>query len=163
MRRNVIAVIAGCSALAALPAAAGAQSGFPDYRQAAADQYPTQPPPGTTGSGENPSAGGNPSSAGGNPATGASSGRPRPVHRPKRTTAGATKHTASGNRAPSSTGGTEPVAVRTGSVPAAKGSLPFTGSDLSGLVVLALILIATGFLLAAVARATRRRRRRAPA
>jgi hypothetical protein len=44
-------------------------------------------------------------------------------------------------------------------VPAAKGSLPFTGSDLSGLVVLALVLIAAGLFAGAAARATRRRRR----
>jgi hypothetical protein len=161
MRRNVIAVIAGCGALAALPAAASAQNGFPDYRQAAADQYPSQPPPGTSGSGANPSAGGNPSAAG-NPSTGGSSGNPRPAHKPKHTNPGS-KHSAAGGTAPASAHATAPVAVSTRPVPAAKGSLPFTGSDLSGLVVLALILIATGFLLAAAARATRRRRRRVPA
>jgi hypothetical protein len=32
--------------MAAMPSVALAQNGFPDYRQAAADQYPQQPPPG---------------------------------------------------------------------------------------------------------------------
>jgi hypothetical protein len=153
--------LATCAAIAVAPACAIAQDGFPDYRQAAADQYPTQPPPGTTGSGANPSPGGNPS-AGGNASTGGSSGNPRPAHRPKRTS-NAKKRSPSGATSPTSTGGTTPVSVTPSAVPAAKGSLPFTGSDLSGLVVLALILIATGFLLAAAARATRRRRRRVPA
>jgi hypothetical protein len=73
------------------------------------------------------------------------------------------KNGAANGIAPAGAHGTAPVAVPTKPVPAAKGSLPFTGSDLSGLVVLALILIAAGFLLAAASRATRRRRRRAPA
>jgi hypothetical protein len=148
-------VLAGVTALAVAPLA-HAQNGFPDYRQAAADQYPAQPPPGNTGSG---SEGTSSSGGGGIEQTGGSSGKPRPVHHG---TTGAKRHQG-GAVSPSSTGGNAPVAVPTSPVPAAKGSLPFTGSDLSGLVVLALILIATGFLLAAAARATRRRRRRAPA
>ena len=154
MRRNVIAVIGGCAALVALAPAADAQNGFPDYRQATADQYPAQPPP----SGSN---------SGGNEATGGSSGNPRPVHKPhghKGTGGKGTNHRGNGRGvSPAGAGGAAPVAVPTRPVPAATGSLPFTGSDLSGLVVLALVLIAAGLVLAAVARATRRRRRHAPA
>jgi len=147
-------VLAGVTALAVAPFA-HAQNGFPDYRQAAADQYPTQPPPANTGSG---SEGTSSSGGGGNEQTGGSSGRPRPVHHG---TTGAKQHQG-GAVSPSSTRDT-PVAVPTKPVPAAKGSLPFTGSDLSGLVVLALVLIAAGLFVGAVARATRRRRRHAPA
>jgi hypothetical protein len=147
---------AACAVMAAAPACAVAQDGFPDYRQAAADQYPTQPPPATSGAGGNPS--------GANPVTAGSSGNPRPAGKSKSKSGGnTTKRSPSSATSPGSTGGTAAVAVSTRPVPAAKGSLPFTGSDLSGLVVLALILLATGFLLAAAARATRHRRRRAPA
>ena len=153
MRGNVIAVLAGCAALIVAPAAS-AQNGFPDYREATADQYPAQPPPSNSASG------------GGEAQTGGSSGNARPVqaaHGHKRTpsrhsTGKNTNATAGGG-----TGATAPVAVPTTPVPATTGSLPFTGSDLSGLIVLALILIATGLLLAAASRATRHRRRRAPA
>ena len=137
-------MLAGVTALAVAPLA-HAQNGFPDYRQAAADQYPAQPPPGNTGSGS--------------AQTGGSGGKPRPVHHG---TTGAKQHRG-GALSPSSTGGKSPVAVPTKPVPAAKGSLPFTGSNLSGLVVLALVLIAAGLFAGAVARATRRRRRHAPA
>jgi hypothetical protein len=130
-------VLAGVAALAVAPLA-HAQNGFPDYRQAAADQYPTQPPPGTSGSGNQPTSG--------------SSGAPKTVRTHGRKVG--TRRRASG---------LAPVAVPSRPVPAAKGSLPFTGSDLSGLVVLALILIAAGLFTGAVARATRRRRRHAPA
>ena len=141
---RVITVLAGVAALAVAPTA-HAQNGFPDFRQAAADQYPTQPPPAST------------SGSGNEHTTGSSTGRPRPVH----TTKGG-RHRHGGAVAPS-TRGSAPVAVPTRPVPAAKGSLPFTGSDLSGLVVLALILIAAGLFVGAVARATRHRRRHAPA
>jgi hypothetical protein len=141
MGRRVIAVIAGCAAVAVAPSAALAQGGFTDYRQAAADQYPTQPPPSDSGSGDNQQVAG-------------SSGSPRPAsgghHSGGKTNGSGT--------APDTAAGTAPVAVPTHAVSPAKGSLPFTGSDLSGLVVLALALIAAGFLLAAVERATRRRR-----
>jgi hypothetical protein len=142
-------VLAGVTALAVAPLA-HAQNGFPDYRQAAADQYPTQPPPGNTGSGSEGTA----SSGGGNEQTGGSSGKPRPVHHG---TTSAKRHQG-GAVSPSSIRGNAPVAVPTSPVPTAKGSLPFTGSDLSGLVVLALVLIAAGLFVGAVARATRRRR-----
>jgi hypothetical protein len=139
--------------MAAAPACAIAQSGFPDYRQAAADQYPTQPPPGNSGSSGPPS--GQPGSS--NAHNGGHNGSGGNGHR---------GHGTAGDQGAvlgtSAQGGT-PVAVPTNPVPAAKGSLPFTGSDLSGLVVLALVLIAAGLFLAASARATRRRRRRAPA
>src|SRR3954466_8808761 len=126
------------------PSSALAQNGFPDYRQAAADQYPAQPPPGNQGSGATSG-------------TGGSSGNPRPVNRPHgHRPGGTTKPHHAGAVAPAQARGTAPVAVATKPVPAAKGSLPFTGSDLSGLVVLALILLATGLLLAAASRATRR-------
>jgi len=137
-------VLAGVAALAVTPVA-HAQNGFPEFRQAAADQYPQQPPPGNSGSGNQPSA----------PSTGGSSGRPKPVR-----THG---HKFPRHRAKAPSGGRAPLAVPTKPVPAAKGSLPFTGSDLSGLIVLALILIAAGLFTGAVARATRRRRRHAPA
>ena len=146
-------MFAGCAALAAAPSCALAQNGFPDYRQAAADQYPAQPPPGDTGSVGNPSG----NNGGGNQQTGGSSGHPRPVHQPKPSRGGG-RHNQ-GAVLPSKTGAHAPVAVPSRPVPAAKGSLPFTGSDLSGLVVLALILIAAGLLTGALARATRRRRR----
>jgi hypothetical protein len=148
-------VLAGVTALAVAPVAR-AQNGFPDYRQAAADQYPAQPPPGNSGSG---SEGSSSPGGGGSEQTGGSSGKPRPV--PHGTT-GAKQHRG-GAVSPSSAGGNSPVAVPSQPVPAAKGSLPFTGSDLSGLVVLALVLIAAGLFVGAVARATRRRRRHAPA
>jgi hypothetical protein len=153
---RVITVLAGVAALAVAPAA-DAQNGFPDFRQAAADQYPQQPPPGNTGSGSEASS----SSSGGNEQATGSSGRPRPVHHG--TSSGGPKRHPAGAVAPASSGRGAPVAVPTEPVPAAKGSLPFTGSNLSGLVVLALVLIAAGLFLAAVARATRRRRRHAPA
>lgn len=139
-------MLAGVAALAVTPLAY-AGNGFPDFRQAAADQYPQQPPPGTSGSG------GGPSSS----STSGSSGRPKPVR-----THGH-KFPKPRAKAPSTAGGNAPVAVPAQPVPAAKGSLPFTGSDLSGLIVLALILIAAGLFTGAVARATRRRRRHAPA
>jgi hypothetical protein len=147
---RVIAVVLGCAVMSG-PSSALAQSGFPDFRQAAADQYPAQPPPAASGS------------SGGESQTGGSSGNARPVttsHGHKTTGHG---HAGSGASAPSNPGGAAPVAVPTRPVPSSKGSLPFTGSDLSGLVVLALLLIAAGLFLAAVARATRRRRRHAPA
>jgi hypothetical protein len=142
MGRRVIAVIAGCTAVAVAPSAALAQGGFTDYRQAAADQYPTQPPPSDSASGDNQQV------------AGSSSGSPRPAGTGPNS---AGKTNGSGTE-PDTASGTAPVAVPTGAVRPAKGSLPFTGSDLSGLVVLALALIAAGFLLAAVERATRRRR-----
>ena len=139
-------MLAGVAALAVTPLAY-ADNGFPDFRQAAADQYPQQPPPGTSGSGSGPSSS----------STSGSSGRPKPVR-----TQGHkfTRHTS---KTPSTAGGSAPVAVPKQPAPAATGSLPFTGSDLSGLVVLALILIAAGLFTGAVARAARRRRRHAPA
>ena len=139
-------MLAGVAALAVTPLAY-ADNGFPDFRQAAADQYPQQPPPGTSGSGSGPSSS----------STSGSSGRPKPVR-----TQG---HKFPERRAktPSSAGGSAPVVVPTQPAPAATGSLPFTGSDLSGLVVLALVLIAAGLFTGAIARATRRRRRHAPA
>jgi hypothetical protein len=143
VRGRVIAVLAGVAALAVAPVA-HAQNGFPDYRQAAADQYPTQPPPATPGSGSGSGSGSQPTSG--------SSGKARPVH----TSPSTRRHTTPA--APGTGTGAAPVAVPTGSVPAAEGSLPFTGSDLSGLIVLALILIAAGLFTAAIARATRRRR-----
>jgi hypothetical protein len=139
-------VLAGVAALTVTPLA-HAQNGFPEFRQAAADQYPQQPPPGTSGSGSEPSSS----------STSGSSGRPKPVR-----TQGH-KFPRHRGKAPGNGGGRAPLAVPTKPVPAAKGSLPFTGSDLSGLIVLALILIATGLFTGAVARATRRRRRHAPA
>jgi hypothetical protein len=141
--------------MAAMPSVALAQNGFPDYRQAAADQYPQQPPPGNSnGQGQGQGQG-----------TGGSSGNPRPVHNPggqghhhHHTSSGPKK--SAGNGAVLGASGTAaPVAVPTRPVPAAKGSLPFTGSDLSGLVILALALIAAGLFAGAAARATRRRRR----
>jgi hypothetical protein len=151
MGRRVIAVLAGCAAVAVAPSAALAQGGFTDYRQAAADQYPTQPPQGDNGSGGN-------QQGGGDQQVGGSGGSPRPAgsgHHSGGNNAGKTN--GSGTK-PYTASGTAPVAVPTHAVAPAKGSLPFTGSDLSGLVVLALALIAAGFLLAAVERATRRRR-----
>jgi hypothetical protein len=145
-------VLAGTAALAAAPPCALAQSGFPDYRQAAADQYPQQPPPGNSGSSGPPS--GRPGS--GNAHNGGHSSSHRRGHG---STGSATRKggsSAGGVLGSSSSG---PVAVPTRPVPAAKGSLPFTGSDLSGLVVLALVLIAAGLFAGAAARATRRRRR----
>ena len=136
-------MLAGVAALAVAPVA-HAQNGFPDYRQAAADQYPTQPPPATPGSG---------SGSGSQPTSG-SGGKARPVH----TSPTTRRHTSSTAPGTGTGTGAAPVAVPAGSVPAAKGSLPFTGSDLSGLIVLALILIAAGLFTAAIARATRRRR-----
>jgi len=152
-------VLAGTAALAAAPACALAQNGFPDYRQAAADQYPQQPPPGNSGSSGPPS--GQPGSSnghnGGHNGTGGSGGHHRTTgsHRKGSSNSG-------GVLGSSLQGSRAPVAVPTRPVPAAKGSLPFTGSDLSGLVVLALVLIAAGLFAGAAARATRRRRR-APA
>ena len=150
---TLIAVLAGSAALVVAPVAS-AQNGFPDYRQAAADQYPAQPPPSDAGSG------------GGEAQTGGSSGNARPVQASHGHKVTPSRHTTGKNtNANAGTGGgtTAPVAVPTAPVPATNGSLPFTGSDLSGLVVLALVLIATGLLFAAASRATRRRRRRAPA
>lgn len=139
--------------MAAMPSVALAQNGFPDYRQAAADQYPQQPPPGNSGSSGPPS--GQPGSSNGH--NGGHNGGGHHGH----TTAGAKKSPSNHGAVlgTSVSGGTAPVAVPTRPVPAAKGSLPFTGSDLSGLVILALVLIAAGLFAGAAARATRRRRR----
>jgi hypothetical protein len=135
-----------------MPSCALAQNGFPDFRQAAADQYPAQPPPSQSGS------------SGGESQTGGSSGVARPVKPGHGHRTNGSKRARRGNgNAKAGARGLAPVAVPTRPVPARKGSLPFTGSDLSGLVVLALILVATGLLLAAASRATRRRRPRAPA
>jgi hypothetical protein len=147
-------VLAGTAALVAAPPCALAQNGFPDYRQAAADQYPQQPPPGNSGSSGPPSGQPGPGNGhnGGHNGHGSSSGH----HGHKGTSS--TKHgSANGGGVLGSS--TASVAVPTRPVPAAKGSLPFTGSDLSGLVVLALVLIAAGLFAGAAARATRRRRR----
>jgi hypothetical protein len=149
-----IVVLTGCAALAAAPSCALAQGGFTDYRQAAADQYPTQPPPANSGSGGRPG-------GAGNGQTGGSSGAPRPAHNPSAGHHGSSGHkprNGSGVKSDTAAGGSQPVAVPTRPLHSAKGSLPFTGSDLSGLVVLALALIAAGFLLAGAERATRRRR-----
>lgn len=151
--RTLIAVLAGSAALVAAPAA-NAQNGFPDYRQATADQYPAQPPPSDSASGGDASQ------------TGGSSGKPRPVQASHGHHKVTPSHRSTGKNtnanAGAGAGASTPVAVPAAPVPSSKGSLPFTGSDLSGLVVLALVLIATGLLLAAASRATRRRRR-APA
>src|SRR5436309_6564136 len=109
-------MLAGMAALAVAPAA-HAQNGFPDYRQAAADQYPTQPPPGNTGSGTEATSS---SSGGAQQTTGGSSGKPHPVHHG--TSGGGTKRHPTGAVAPASTGDSTPVAVPTKPVPAAKGS-----------------------------------------
>jgi hypothetical protein len=146
-------VLAGTAALVVATPCAVAQNGFPDYRQAAADQYPTQPPPGNSGSSGPPS--GRPGSSnghnGGHNGSGGHQGHGKAGSGDRIAVLGTT------------VSGRAPVAVPTRPVPAAKGSLPFTGSDLSGLVVLALVLIAAGLFVGAVARATRRRRRHAPA
>jgi hypothetical protein len=136
-------------ALAVAPSCALAQNGFPDYRQAAADQYPAQPPPGNSGSSGPPS--GQPGSSNAHNGGNGHHGHASP----------GTQHSSGRGEVlgTSKSGGAAPVAVPTKPVPAAKGSLPFTGSDLSGLVVLALILIAAGLFAGALARATRRRRR----
>jgi hypothetical protein len=150
VKSKLIVVLAGTAALAAAPPCALAQNGFPDYRQAAADQYPQQPPPGNSGSSGPPS--GQPGSSNGH--NGGHNGSGGNGHRGKSASknSGAVLGT-------STSGGRAPVAVPTRPVPAATGSLPFTGSDLSGLVVLALILIAAGLFAGAASRATRRRRR----
>jgi hypothetical protein len=148
-------VLAGTAALVAAPPCALAQNGFPDYRQAAADQYPQQPPPGNSGSSGPPSGQPGPGNGhnGGHNGHGSSSGH----HGHKGTSS--TKHGSANGGGVLGSSTTAPVAVPTRPVPAAKGSLPFTGSDLSGLVVLALVLIAAGLFAGAAARATRRRRR----
>jgi hypothetical protein len=174
VRGRLIAVLAGTAALVAAPPCALAQNGrgaerahviarggspgaFPDYRQAAADQYPQQPPPGNSGSSGPPS--GQPGAGnghnGGHNGSGGNAGH--------QGHGGSGSHNHGGVLGSSSHGSRAPVAVPARPVPAATGSLPFTGSDLSGLVVLALILIAAGLFAGAAARATRRRRRRVPA
>jgi hypothetical protein len=146
-------VLAGTAALTVGTSAAVAQNGFPDFRQAAADQYPQQPPPGNSGSSGPPSGQPGPSNGhnGGHNGSGGHQGHGKPGSGARNAVLGA------------SASGRAPVAVPAKPVPAAKGSLPFTGSDLSGLVVLALVLIAAGLFVGAVARATRHRRRHAPA
>jgi hypothetical protein len=156
VRGRLIAVLAGTAALVAAPPCALAQNGFPDYRQAAADQYPQQPPPGNAGSSGPPS--GQPGASNGHNGGHTGSGGNSAGHGHH----GAGKQGAANHGAvlgSSESSGTAPVAVPTRPVPAATGSLPFTGSDLSGLVVLALALIAAGLFAGAAARATRRRRR----
>jgi hypothetical protein len=150
MGRKLIVVIAGCAAVVATPSAALAQGAFTDYRQAAADQYPTQPPPGDTGSGSN--------QQGGDQQTGGAGGAPTPAGGVQNSHGNSGSGNNGSGVGPDRSSGGTPVAVPTGAVSPEKGSLPFTGSNLSGLVVLALALIAAGFLLAAVERATRRRR-----
>jgi hypothetical protein len=157
VRGRLIAVLAGTAALVAAPPCALAQNGFPDYRQAAADQYPQQPPPGNSGSSGPPS--GQPGAGnghnGGHNGSGGNAGH--------QGHGGSGSHNHGGVLGSSSHGSRAPVAVPARPVPAATGSLPFTGSDLSGLVVLALVLIAAGLFAGAGARATRRQRRRVPA
>jgi hypothetical protein len=154
VKSRLIVVLAGTAALAVAPSCALAQGAFPDYRQAAADQYPQQPPPGNSGSSGPPS--GQPGSTNGhNGGHNGSGGNGRN----RKGTAGSRRRNGHAVLGTSVSGGRAPVAVPTRPVPAAKGSLPFTGSDLSGLVVLALLLIAAGLFAGALSRATRRRRR----
>jgi hypothetical protein len=153
VKSRLIVVLAGTAALAAAPSCALAQGAFPDYRQAAADQYPQQPPPGNSGSSGPPS--GQPGPSNGH--NGGHNGSGGNGHHGGGPPGGMNHGAVLGTSA--SGGSRAPVAVPTRPVPAASGSLPFTGSDLSGLVVLALVLIAAGLFAGALSRVTRRRRR----
>jgi hypothetical protein len=136
--RNVLAALVAATC-AALPSAAGADSPFPTYRQAAADQYgapPSQQPVGAQGG---------PGTRPGRGSTG-----PR-----KRSPGPRTRSRVAGSHA------TSPVRVAPDGATARdlpRGSLPFTGSDLTVPVLVALGLLTTGALCAAAARTARRRR-----
>jgi hypothetical protein len=136
MRHRTVLAALMAIACGSLPASAVAQGPFPTYRQAAADQYgsPSQQPS------EQPVGG--QSGPGRRPATGSSGGGALPA---------------------SQTGGSRPanpvrVAPESATGELARGSLPFTGRDLTLVVLLAVGLLAAGALCAAAARATRRRR-----
>jgi len=139
MRRTILLAAAMAFAGAALPAAASADSPFPTYRQAAADQYgsPSQPSPpvgGQGGQGHRP----------GNPGNGGQGHPPR--------------HPAGSQVAGNSGRGAVRVSPSTESRALPRGALPFTGTDLTLPVLIALALLSAGALCAAAARATRRRR-----
>lgn len=149
-----------CAAVLLVPSAqALAAGGFTDYRQAAADQYGS--------SSQNPPA---PDSA---PTSGSATGRPtgaiKAVHQ-----SGGTKHPsggadhgagqngAGGGASPTvlGAGDRNPVLVTANPSPpreSPSGTLPFTGGALGILVLIALALLATGLLVAAVLRVSRRR------
>jgi hypothetical protein len=145
MRRSIVLSAAVATALVALPAAAGAQGAFPIYRQAATDQYGGPP-------GKSPGEPGQPG-----PPPGRPPGHGKPGHdgRPRTSTEGEVL----GNRSASAA----PVRVESATATATRdlprGSLPFTGGDLTIVVLLAAGLLAAGALGAAAARAARRRRR----
>lgn len=138
-----------------MPAVAGAQTGFTDYRQAAGDQYgnpPGNPPPNNPPSNPPPN---NPPGGGVSP--GNSGNTPRPNNNPP--SGGARPDTA--GRDPDLTllgaRDVQPLAVSAPSstVTLKRGELPFTGGSLGTLVLIGLALLAAGFLLAAIGRARR--------
>jgi hypothetical protein len=168
-RHWVIALIA--LALGALPAYAQSGSPFTDSRDAAARQYDVTVPTvtttatttTTTTTGTTTSTG-TPVGPSGQLVTPQSEGTPTTGTTPTTSTP---TETASGDvpaggsgegNAPNAGGGNAPVKVTPAVKAKAKGTLPFTGRDLTIFVLIALALILAGTLLAIAERKTRNRR-----
>jgi hypothetical protein len=175
-RHLVVALVA--LALGALPAYAQSVSPFRDYRDAAADQYsvtPTTTTTTTTTTGNNgPSGTGTSTPVGpagsvtpqseGTPTTGTTTTATTPDNTASGSGPGANEPPSGEGNAPSSGAGKNPVKVTPAKKAAnAKGTLPFTGSDLTIFVLIALALILAGTLLAIAERKTRARRSAPPA
>lgn len=167
--RTLLSALIATVAVAAVPAVAGAQSGFTDYRQAAGHQYdnpPGNPPPNNTPGNppsnpppNNPPGGGvSPGNSGNTPRPNRNFGNtPRPNNNPP--SGGARPGTAGRDPGLSLLGArdVQPLAVSAPSstITLKRGTLPFTGGALGTLVLVGLALLAAGFLLAAISRARR--------
>ena len=149
-RTGAVAAVAAALACLVLPGAAVAQNGFTDFRQAAQDQYG-----GPGGGGTNPGGGGNPGGGnpgGGNPGGGKPGGKPkgggREQSRPSSRRRGVG---AAGRRDRRESGSGLPLEDSRG------GSLPFTGLDLTLLVLIGALLVVAGCLAALAERRLRGR------
>jgi hypothetical protein len=137
--KRAIVLAAALAALVVLPATVSAQGAFPTYRQAAADQYGGPPgrPPGRSGDHGPP------------PGRPPGKGQPRGAE-------------AEGEVLADRAAGGAPIRVAGAGASATRdlprGSLPFTGGDLTVVVLAAAGLLAAGALAAAAARVARRRR-----
>jgi hypothetical protein len=169
-RYSLVAALAtACFAVAPVGAFAQGQNPFTNYADPPADQY-NQPPVVTP-----------PTTNTNNPGTTGNNNPTQQTNQPTTTAAAVTPQAVAGETATSPTGSDTPtVEAESGEVaegtakpassrpiavtpavkaagPAAKGKLPFTGADLTVLVIVALILLALGTALALGERISRRR------